>query len=95
MLQGAVFLLPLGVEEGQSDAFEDGLGLWQVQNLKRVKLGYLVGGGITLLACIHPQGSLREATEDQGHLEVLAKDLSILHQVFRLRAAVDIVKNFS
>ena len=42
---------------------------------------------------MHPQGSLREATEDQGHLEVLAKDLIILHQVFRLRAAEDIVKN--
>ena len=44
MLQGAVFLLPFGVEEVQSDALEEGLGLWQVQNLKRVKLGYLVGG---------------------------------------------------
>ena len=43
-LQGAVFLLPFGVEEVQSDALEEGLGLWQVQNLKRVKLGYLVGG---------------------------------------------------
>ena len=30
VLQGAVFLLPFGVEEVQSDALEDGLGLWQV-----------------------------------------------------------------
>ena len=36
VLQGAVFLLPFGVEEVQSDALEEGLGLWQVQNLKRV-----------------------------------------------------------
>ena len=96
MLQGSVFLLPFGVEEVLTEALEEGLGLWQVQNLKRVKLGYLVGGGITLLACVHPQGSLREATEDQGHLKVLAKDLFILHQVFRLgiRTTVDIMKNF-
>ena len=36
VLQGAVFLLPFGVEEVQSDALEEGLGLWQVQSLKRV-----------------------------------------------------------
>ena len=42
---------------------------------------------------MHPQGSQNEATKDKGHLEVLAKDLIILHQVFRLRAAGNIVKN--
>ena len=42
---------------------------------------------------MHHQGSLRKATKVHGHLEVLAKDLSILHQVFRLRAMGDIVKN--
>ena len=60
------------------------------------KLGYLVGGEQLLLACVHPQGSPNEATEVQGHLEVLAKDLFILHQVFCLgiRTAEGIVKNF-
>ena len=53
----------------------------------------MVGEGITLLACVHWQGGLKKATEVAGHLEVLAKDLIILHQVFSLRAAGDIVKN--
>ena len=35
VLQGAVFLLPFGVEEVHSDALEEGLALWQVQSLKR------------------------------------------------------------
>ena len=42
---------------------------------------------------MHPQSSLREATEDKGHLEVQAKDLIELHQVFRLCAAGNIVEN--
>ena len=44
VLQGAIFLLPFGVEEVQSDALEEGLGLWQVQSLKRFLSGFLVGG---------------------------------------------------
>ena len=45
-LQGAVILIPFGVEEEQGDALEEGLGLLQVQNLKRAKLGYLwLAGG--------------------------------------------------
>ena len=40
----AVELLGAGIEQG--DALEDGLGLLQVQNLKRAKLGYLwLAGG--------------------------------------------------
>ena len=42
---------------------------------------------------MHPQGSQNEATEDKGHLEVLAKDLIVHLQVFRLCAVGDIVKN--
>ena len=37
----AKVLLPVGVEDGQGDALEGDLGLWQVLNLKRAKLGYL------------------------------------------------------
>ena len=44
VLQGAVFLLPFGVEEVLSDALEEGLALWQVQLLKRFLSGFLVGG---------------------------------------------------
>ena len=40
-LQGIIFLLLVGVEEVQGDALEGDLGLWQVLNLKRAKLGYL------------------------------------------------------
>ena len=43
-LQVAVFLLPDGGEEGQSDALEEDLGLWQVQALSKLILGFLVGG---------------------------------------------------
>ena len=43
-LQGAVFLLPFRVVEVLSDALEEGLGLWQVQLLKRYLSGFLVGG---------------------------------------------------
>ena len=32
-----------------------------------------------------------EATKEQGDLEVVAKDLNALHQVFRLRDAENIV----
>ena len=64
-------------------------------SLKRTNTGFSGRRGITLLACVHLQGGQNKATEDKGHLEVLAKDLFILHQVFRLRVAVDIVKNFS
>ena len=95
-LQGAIFLLPCRVEEEQGDALEGDLGLWQVLSLKRNNTGLsVVGEGITLLACVHWQGGLKKATEVAGHLEVLAKDLIILHQVFSLRAAGDIVKNLS
>ena len=45
-LQGAVFLLPCGVEEGQGDALEVDLGLWQVQALNELILGFLwLAGG--------------------------------------------------
>ena len=44
LLQGAVFLLPFGVEEVLSDALEEGLALWQVQLRKRFLSGFLVGG---------------------------------------------------
>ena len=44
LLQGAVFLLPFGVEEVLSDTFKKGLILWQVQPLKRFLSGFLVGG---------------------------------------------------
>ena len=47
VLQGAIFLLPFGVEEVQSDALEEGLGLWQVQSLKRFKTGLSGWRGIT------------------------------------------------
>ena len=47
LLQGAVFLLPFGVEEVQSDALEEGLGLWQVQSLKRFLSGLSGWRGIT------------------------------------------------
>ena len=40
-LQVAVFLLPRGVEEVQGDALEEDLGLWQVQALNELILGYL------------------------------------------------------
>ena len=54
----------------------------------------MVGEGLTLpSARVHHRGSQKEATEGDGHLEVLAKDLNILHLVFSLRAARDIVKN--
>ena len=46
-LQGAVFLLPFGVEEVLSDALEEGLGLWQVQLLKRYLSGFSGWRGIT------------------------------------------------
>ena len=53
----------------------------------------VVGGGQTLpSACVHWQGGLKKATEVAGYLEVLAKDLLILHQVFRVRATGNIVK---
>ena len=34
-----------------------------------------------------------EATKEEGDLEVVAKDLDVLPQVFRLRAEEDIVAN--
>ena len=43
-LQGAVFLLPCGGKEVQGDALEEDLGLWQVQALNELILGYLGGG---------------------------------------------------
>ena len=45
-LQGIIFLLLVGVEEVQGDALEGDLGLWQVLNLKRAKLGYLWLAGV-------------------------------------------------
>ena len=56
---------------------------------------WLVGNNLSQ-ACVHLQGSPKEATEVQGHLEDPAKVLFILHQVLHLgiRAAEGIVKNF-
>ena len=52
-LQGAIFLLLVGVEEVQGNALEDGLGLLQVLSLKRNNTGLsVVGEAITLLACV-------------------------------------------
>ena len=37
--------------------------------------------------------AIDEATKEEGDLEVMAKDLDVLPQVFRLRAEEDIVEN--
>ena len=47
VLQGAIFFLPFRVEEVLSDALEEGLGLWQVQLLKRYLSGFSGWWGIT------------------------------------------------
>ena len=96
LLQGAVFLLPFGVEEVLSDALEEGLALWQVQLLKRFLSGFWLAGNNLSQACVHLQGSPKEATKVQEHLEDPAKVLFLLHQVLRLgiSATGRIVKNF-
>ena len=43
----AGFLLLYGVEEGQGNALEGGLDLWQVLSLKRTKTGFLWLVGIS------------------------------------------------
>ena len=90
-----VFLLLSGVEEVLSDAPGAKSGNQpQVQSLKRFLSGFWLAGNNLSQACVHLQGSPKEATEVQGHLEDPAKVLFLLHQVLGISATGRIVKNF-
>ena len=54
----------------------------------------MVGGGITYPSACALEAAQNKATEVSRHLEVLAEDLIIHHQVFSLHAAGDIVEQF-
>ena len=54
----------------------------------------MVGEGITYPSACALEAAQNKATEVSRHLEVLAEDLIIHHQVFCLRAAGDIVEQF-
>ena len=88
----AGFLLLYRVEEGQGDAHRGYLDLRQVLSLKRTKLGFWGGGNLFLARCTL-KVAIVEATKDKGDLEVVAKDLDALPQVFCLRAEEDISEN--
>ena len=70
MLQGPVYLLLSGVEEVHSDAPREKSGN-QPQVLKALNDSFLSGfwlvGNNLSQACVHQQGSPKEATRVQGH----------------------------
>ena len=91
--KGPVYLLLSGGEEVLSDA--PGVKSGNQPQVQALNDTFLYGNNLSQ-ARVYLQGSPKEATEVQGHLEDPAKVLFILHQdlCLKIRATEGIVKNF-
>ena len=88
-------LLPDGVEDGQGDASEGILDLWQVRAISEhnwVFRGWMVDNSSQRGA--PSKVAIDEATKEEGDLEVVANNLDVFPQVFPPLAEEDIVGQF-